>query len=103
MRLNILRDCLTAGIYLGISVSAAPSGFGQAGAGAEVLDKRQSTCNTATNRQCWTTSPAFNINTDVEASWPSTGVTKSVRQSQQPFHFLVTDMKVTVHIHSDRS
>ncbi|KAK1753358.1 putative laccase precursor [Echria macrotheca] len=38
---------------------------------------RRQTCNTATNRQCWTTSPAFNINTDYEASWPSTGVTRT--------------------------
>lgn len=42
------------------------------------LERRQ-TCNTATNRQCWTTSPAFNINTDYETSWPTTGVTRSVR------------------------
>ncbi|KAH8912965.1 Cu-oxidase-domain-containing protein [Coniochaeta sp. PMI_546] len=35
------------------------------------------TCNTATNRQCWTTSPSFTINTDYEASWPTTGVTRS--------------------------
>ena len=41
------------------------------------LQKRQ-TCNTATNRQCWTTSPAFDINTDYEASWPNTGVTRTV-------------------------
>jgi len=41
------------------------------------LERRQ-TCNTATNRQCWTTSPAFNINTDYETSWPTTGVTRTV-------------------------
>jgi len=41
-----------------------------------VLERRQ-TCNTATNRQCWTTSPAFNINTDYETSTPTTGVTRS--------------------------
>nr|CDP29442.1 Putative laccase precursor [Podospora anserina S mat+] len=40
------------------------------------LQPRQ-TCNTATNRQCWTTSPAFNINTDWEASTPVTGVTRT--------------------------
>ncbi|KAK4186311.1 putative laccase precursor [Podospora australis] len=40
------------------------------------LQPRQ-TCNTATNRQCWTTSPAFNINTDWETSTPSTGVTRT--------------------------
>ncbi|KAK4162393.1 putative laccase precursor [Cladorrhinum sp. PSN259] len=39
--------------------------------------QRRQTCNTATNRQCWTTSPAFNINTDWEASTPSTGVTRT--------------------------
>lgn len=40
--------------------------------------QRRQTCNTATNRQCWTTSPAFDINTDWEASTPSTGVTRTV-------------------------
>ena len=40
--------------------------------------QRRQTCNTATNRQCWTTSPVFNINTDWEASTPSTGVTRTV-------------------------
>lgn len=44
---------------------------------AHSLQPRQ-TCNTATNRQCWTTSPAFNINTDWEVSTPSTGVTRTV-------------------------
>lgn len=41
------------------------------------LERRQ-TCNTASNRQCWTTSPAFNINTDYEVSTPVTGVTRTV-------------------------
>ncbi|KAK5659248.1 hypothetical protein OQA88_1340 [Cercophora sp. LCS_1] len=40
------------------------------------LERRQ-TCNTASNRQCWTTSPAFNINTDYETSTPVTGVTRT--------------------------
>ncbi|KAK0625178.1 Cupredoxin [Bombardia bombarda] len=39
------------------------------------LQARQSTCNTATNRQCWTSS--FNVNTDYEAHTPLTGVTRS--------------------------
>lgn len=39
------------------------------------LLKRQS-CNTASNRQCW--SPGFDINTDYEASVPDTGVTVKV-------------------------
>jgi hypothetical protein len=39
------------------------------------ISPRAPTCNTATNRACWTTSPAFNINTDYETSWPTTGVT----------------------------
>lgn len=42
---------------------------------SQSLQARAPTCNTATNRQCWTTSPSFNINTDYEASWPTTGVT----------------------------
>ncbi|KAK0725030.1 multicopper oxidase-domain-containing protein [Lasiosphaeris hirsuta] len=40
------------------------------------LERRQ-TCNTATNRACWTTSPAFNINTDYETNTPVTGVTQT--------------------------
>ncbi|KAK3385816.1 laccase [Podospora didyma] len=39
---------------------------------AEGLSPRASTCNTATNRACWTT--GFNINTDYETSTPTTGV-----------------------------
>ncbi|KAK3376848.1 multicopper oxidase-domain-containing protein [Lasiosphaeria ovina] len=39
------------------------------------LQPRQATCNTATNRQCWTST--FNINTDYETSWPNTGVTRT--------------------------
>lgn len=35
-----------------------------------------STCNTATNRACWTSD--FNIATDYEAKWPVTGVTRTV-------------------------
>jgi len=36
---------------------------------------RAATCNTATNRQCWTS--GFDINTDYETSTPTTGVTRS--------------------------
>jgi len=35
------------------------------------------TCNTPTNRACWNSN--FNINTDYEASTPTTGVTRTVR------------------------
>ncbi len=38
------------------------------------LVPRQS-CNTATNRQCW--SSGFSISTDYESSTPSTGVTRT--------------------------
>ncbi|KAJ4379491.1 hypothetical protein N0V85_008845 [Neurospora sp. IMI 360204] len=41
-----------------------------------VLETRQS-CNTASNRQCWTSS--FDINTDYEAHVPETGVTRQTR------------------------
>jgi len=54
-------------LFLGGIVQAAPPAL---------LDARQATCNTATNRQCWTSS--FNINTDYETSVPLTGLTKSV-------------------------
>jgi len=40
------------------------------------LVKRAPTCNTPTNRACWTT--GFNINTDYEASFPATGVVRNV-------------------------
>ncbi|KAM7219662.1 laccase [Rhypophila decipiens] len=39
------------------------------------LVKRAPTCNTPSNRACWST--GFNINTDFETSWPTTGVTKT--------------------------
>ncbi|CAK7238399.1 laccase, multicopper oxidase, benzenediol:oxygen oxidorectuctase [Sporothrix eucalyptigena] len=39
-----------------------------------ILAPRASTCNTASNRACWTT--GFDINTDYEASTPTTGVTR---------------------------
>lgn len=38
------------------------------------------TCNTPTNRACWTN--GFNINTDYEASVPTTGVTRTVSVPQ---------------------
>ena len=40
----------------------------------QVLQPRQS-CNTATNRQCW--SSGFSISTDYETSTPATGVTRT--------------------------
>ena len=40
------------------------------------LVKRAPTCNTPTNRACWTT--GFNISTDYEANFPNTGVTRNV-------------------------
>lgn len=36
------------------------------------------TCNTPSNRACWTS--GFNINTDYEASVPTTGITRTVRE-----------------------
>ncbi|KAM7204229.1 laccase [Naviculisporaceae sp. PSN 640] len=39
------------------------------------LAPRAPTCNTPTNRGCW--SPGFDINTDFEVSWPVTGVTRT--------------------------
>lgn len=68
---NLLFPCsLLWALLLSTAVLAAPQL-------AHQLQPRQ-TCNTVTNRQCWTTSPAFNINTDYEASTPSTGVTRTV-------------------------
>jgi len=39
------------------------------------LVARAPTCNTPTNRACWTT--GFNINTDYETSFPATGVVRN--------------------------
>lgn len=41
------------------------------------IQGRAATCNTPSNRACWTT--GFDINTDYEASIPTTGVTRPVR------------------------
>lgn len=40
------------------------------------LVKRAPTCNTPTNRACWT--DGFDINTDYEANFPDTGVVRNV-------------------------
>jgi hypothetical protein len=50
--------------------AAAPSGI-------DGLAPRAATCNTASNRACWTN--GFSISTDYEASVPLTGVTRTVR------------------------
>lgn len=44
------------------------------------LVKRAPTCNTPTNRACWTT--GFDINTDYETSIPTTGVIRDVGSRQ---------------------
>ncbi|KAB5559524.1 benzenediol:oxygen oxidoreductase [Coniochaeta sp. 2T2.1] len=49
-------------------VEAAPPSFKE-------LDLRASTCNTPSNRACWTS--GFNINTDYDANTPTTGVTRT--------------------------
>ena len=43
------------------------------------LEKRAPTCNTPSNRACW--SNGFDINTDYEAKIPNTGVTRKVSLS----------------------
>lgn len=40
------------------------------------IELRQTSCNTPSNRACWST--GFNINTDYETSTPTTGVTRTV-------------------------
>lgn len=42
-----------------------------------LLRRQTQSCNTPTNRACWTT--GFNISTDYEVSWPTTGRTVPVR------------------------
>jgi hypothetical protein len=76
MKHSFLYRAFVAGFLFGGLVFAAPSGPAVSDRDIEKeLDTRGPTCNTATNRACWMTSPAFNINTDYEASWPTTGVT----------------------------
>jgi len=80
MMLNILGTMLSSCILLwGLLLSTAAALVAPQPPSEEVhgLERRQ-TCNTATNRQCWTTSPAFNTLTDYEVSWPTTGVTRTV-------------------------
>ncbi|PKS09340.1 hypothetical protein jhhlp_003954 [Lomentospora prolificans] len=60
------------GLFLGLG-NAAPSPIDVAVAPRELV-KRAPTCNTPSNRACW--SDGFNINTDYEASIPDTGVTR---------------------------
>jgi len=61
------RALICSVLLLAAPLSASPAPL--------TLVERQ-TCNTATNRQCWTST--FNINTDYETSWPNTGVTQTV-------------------------
>lgn len=63
------------------------------------LVKRAPTCNTPTNRACWTT--GFNINTDYEANFPATGVIRNVssqvsqecsyRLTGNKYNFVITE------------
>ncbi|KAM7192443.1 putative laccase precursor [Rhypophila sp. PSN 637] len=79
LNILLLSCSLLWALLMGNLVVAAPSlaPVSHILQGPKELHPRQSTCNTASNRQCWTTSPAFNINTDYEVSTPSTGVTRT--------------------------
>ncbi len=57
------------------AVLAAPTVHEDLGVFADIQG-RASTCNTPTNRACWTS--GFNISTDYEASTPTTGVVRKV-------------------------
>lgn len=63
-----------------------------------VLETRQS-CNTASNRQCWTSN--FDINTDYEAHVPETGVTRQVNPGSNCWYN--GDANETVHLDLDRT
>jgi len=63
------------GLFFGLS-KAAPSPVDVDVVAPRELAKRAPTCNTPSNRACW--SDGFDINTDYEASIPNTGVTRSV-------------------------
>jgi hypothetical protein len=49
---------------------------------ANGIHRRAPTCNTASNRACWTT--GFDINTDYEVNTPTTGVTRPVNLPYLP-------------------
>ena len=53
------------------------------------LDSRASTCNTPSNRACWTST--FNINTDYETSIPLTGITRPVGLTHIPRLLTITN------------
>lgn len=53
--------------------------------GGKDLRPREPTCNTPSNRACW--SDGFDINTDYEVSTPDTGVTQSVSPPLRPLGF----------------
>ncbi|KAK4446663.1 laccase [Podospora aff. communis PSN243] len=55
-----------------LSAELAPR---ERGVAARDLVKRAPTCNTPTNRACWTT--GFDINTDYEENFPATGVVRN--------------------------
>ncbi|SPN99703.1 related to Laccase-1 [Cephalotrichum gorgonifer] len=59
------------GLFFGVGQSA-PSA--QVDVAPRDLEKRGPTCNTASNRRCW--SDGFDITTDYEAKIPNTGVTR---------------------------
>src|SRR3569833_1413970 len=61
---------LASGLFSSL-IHAAPSALVP-----DELVSRASTCNTPTNRACWTS--GFNINTDYETNIPTTGNTRVV-------------------------
>lgn len=64
------------GLFLGLT-NAAPSA--DVSVASRDLFKRAPTCNTPSNRACW--SNGFDINTDYESSIPNTGNTRRVSES----------------------
>lgn len=75
MALTRVFGLLPVALLAGLALSTPVPEF-------EVLQPRQS-CNTATNRQCW--SSGFDINTDYEVNTPTTGAT-------QPYTLTLTEV-----------
>lgn len=90
MKSILTRVALIVGILVSSAVAAPPSTPAQRDLLVPIIDRdesglapRQSSCNTPSNRACW--SNGYDINTDYEVNSPDTGVVRPVRTP----HFLL--------------
>ena len=69
MKFISLSTVTLLALFSSTAVEGVPRSFKE-------LNARAPTCNTATDRACWT--DGFDINTDYEENTPTTGVTRNV-------------------------